>query len=393
MKFHAVADIFPMMSPAEFRELKEDIAKNGLLEPIWTYKNQIIDGRNRYLACKEIGVDPVYIEWRSVNGTSLIDFVLSLNLKRRHLNASQKAMVAVDALPFFEEQAHKRKLSTLKKGINTPVGELVPHREKGRSRDIVAKQFGVSGRYIQTAKTIAEKLPELADQIRKGEATITQGKVKIKRLERVAAFKEAGRDFKSDSHTKIIHADFFKWCNDNLEDNSVDLILADPPYGVEYLDLYSQLGEIAKRVLKPSKWLIVYCNVKFIPEATALLNQYLTYWWMMCLTYKGKVKMKYSTFNSFRPVLLYHKQPPKLPKLLNDHFECDNREKDLHDWQQAQEPIRYIIERFTGAGDMVLDPMAGAGTVLKVCKDLRRKCIAIDRDSECVEIMKGRLKL
>jgi DNA modification methylase len=103
--------------------------------------------------------------------------------------------------------------------------------------------------------------------------------------------------------------------------------------------------------------------------------------------------MKYSTFNSFRPVLLYHKPPPKLPKLLNDHIECDRREKNLHEWQQAEEPIKYIIERFTGAGDMVLDPMAGAGTVLKVCKDLRRKCIAIDRDRECVEIMKGRIKL
>jgi hypothetical protein len=60
---------------------------------------------------------------------------------------------------------------------SSPVRELMPEQEKGRSRDIVAKQFGVSGRYIQMAKSIAEKLPELADQIRKGEATITQGKV------------------------------------------------------------------------------------------------------------------------------------------------------------------------------------------------------------------------
>lgn len=162
---------------------------------------------------------------------------------------------------------------------------------------------------------------------------------------------------------------------------------------MEFLDLYSQLGEVAKRVLKPSKWLIAYCNVKFIPEATALLSQHLTYWWMMCLTYKGMVKMKYSTFNSFRPVLLYHKSPPKLPKLLNDHIECDNREKDLHDWKQAEDGMKYLIERFSYVNDLVLDPMAGAGTALKVCKDLRRKCIAIDRDKECVGIMKGRIKL
>jgi DNA modification methylase len=36
--------------------------------------------------------------------------------------------------------------------------------------------------------------------------------------------------------------------------------------------------------------------------------------------------------------------------------------------------------------------MAGAGTVLKVSKDLKRKCISIDKDRECIEIMRGRMK-
>jgi DNA modification methylase len=59
--------------------------------------------------------------------------------------------------------------------------------------------------------------------------------------------------------------------------------------------------------------------------------------------------------------------------------------------KQSEEPFKYIIERFTRVGDLVLDPMAGAGAVLKVSKDLKRKCIAIDRDRECVEIMRGRI--
>ena len=184
MKFHPVANIFPMMSKPEFHELKDDISKNGLIEPIYTYQDKIIDGRNRYTACTEIGVKPRFKKWNNNNGSSLIDFVISLNLKRRHLNASQKAMSAVDALPHYEKEAKKRKLSTLKRGNIAPVRELMPHQEKGRSRDIVAKQFGVSGRYVQTAKSINEKLPELADQIRKGNLTITQGKVQLKRQER-----------------------------------------------------------------------------------------------------------------------------------------------------------------------------------------------------------------
>jgi DNA modification methylase len=66
----------------------------------------------------------------------------------------------------------------------------------------------------------------------------------------------------------------------------------------------------------------------------------------------------------------------------------------LHDWQQSEKPFKYIIERFSNVGDLILDPMAGqeAGTVLKVSKDLKRKCIAIDKNKECVEIMRGRMK-
>ena len=172
MKFHSVANIFPIMSDSEFNELKDDIKRNGLIEPIWTYKGKIIDGRNRYSACKEIGVKTKFRKWGNNNGNSLVDFVVSLNLKRRHLTPSQRAMSALDALPHFENEAKKRKLSTLKKGIKKPDVAKIPEQEKGRARDIVAKLFGVSARYVQTAKSINERSPEVADQIRNGDLTI-----------------------------------------------------------------------------------------------------------------------------------------------------------------------------------------------------------------------------
>jgi ParB-like chromosome segregation protein Spo0J len=97
LKFHPVAAIFPMMDTVEFESLKADIQKHGQLEPIWTHDGKIIDGRNRYLACRELGIEPKIKEWEPVNGAELVDFVISLNLQRRHLTASQKALVAVDS--------------------------------------------------------------------------------------------------------------------------------------------------------------------------------------------------------------------------------------------------------------------------------------------------------
>lgn len=92
-RIHPIANLFPMMSQSEFDSLRDDIEKNGLLEPIWLYQDQIIDGRHRYMACMELDVEP---EFREYDGHDPVGFTVSLNLARRHLTESQRAMVAAE---------------------------------------------------------------------------------------------------------------------------------------------------------------------------------------------------------------------------------------------------------------------------------------------------------
>jgi len=90
---HPVADIFPMMSEREFSDLVEDIREHGVREPVWLHRDgRIIDGRNRYKACVQLGDEP---PTRTFEGddADLVTFVVSLNLHRRHLSESQRAMV------------------------------------------------------------------------------------------------------------------------------------------------------------------------------------------------------------------------------------------------------------------------------------------------------------
>lgn len=164
--FHPVANIFPLVEGKEFAELVKDIKDNGLYEPIWLWQDQIIDGRNRYRACSEAGIEPKYRLWEG-NG-SLLTFVLSLNLKRRHLDQGQKALVGLKALPFAEEEARKRQLSTLKQGDKPPVTAILQERDKGEAAEKVGKLMGVSQRYVYDAKKIQETSPELVEEILKG---------------------------------------------------------------------------------------------------------------------------------------------------------------------------------------------------------------------------------
>lgn len=247
IKFHPVAGIFPLMNAEEFEALKSDIEKHGQLESIWTFDGKIIDGRNRYLACRDLGIRPRFKKWISKNGNELIDFVISLNLKRRHLTISQRALVAVDSLPYFEKLAKKR--LKLSKGRGKKGVARMPQDFYGKSRDFTAKLFGVGGRYISYAKQIQAKDPNLAQEIRDGKITITKALNQIKLSENIPNWKNKGNKYKSKKKYQIIHAEFYQWCNENLKDNSIDLVLTAPPNNKKSLPLYEKLGEISSRVL------------------------------------------------------------------------------------------------------------------------------------------------
>jgi hypothetical protein len=90
MKFHPLAELFPMFPENELKELADDIKQNGLRAPITLYEDKILDGRNRYLACKKARVEP---KFRQHTGDP-VAFVVSANLRRRHLNDSQRSVIA-----------------------------------------------------------------------------------------------------------------------------------------------------------------------------------------------------------------------------------------------------------------------------------------------------------
>ena len=64
LEFHPVSNLFPLLQGEAFQKLVADIQNNALLEPILVdAERRIIDGRNRYLACLQAGIEPRFTEW------------------------------------------------------------------------------------------------------------------------------------------------------------------------------------------------------------------------------------------------------------------------------------------------------------------------------------------
>jgi hypothetical protein len=93
-KFHPIANAFPLMSGEPFDRLVADIKRDGLVVSIELYQGMILDGRNRYLACKQAGV-PIHTKpFAARDDNHAIDHVASLNLHRRNLTKDQLSMAA-----------------------------------------------------------------------------------------------------------------------------------------------------------------------------------------------------------------------------------------------------------------------------------------------------------
>lgn len=167
---HEYAAIFPMLEDARLTELAEDIVKHGQREPITLYQGQILDGRNRYRACLRAGVEPVTVDAGDIGPGEALSLVVSLNLHRRHLTESQRAMVGARLLPPLEALAAERRAVGLKQ--NSTVSADV--RERSKASEQAAASVNVSPRSVENAKAVLTKAePEVVQAVERGDVAVT----------------------------------------------------------------------------------------------------------------------------------------------------------------------------------------------------------------------------
>ncbi|MFN3582927.1 hypothetical protein [Phenylobacterium sp.] len=151
---HPLAELFPLIEGQAYWDLVADIREHGVREPVVMLDGMVLDGRNRYLAAREAGRPVPVVQYE---GDDPLGFVVSLNLKRRHLNESQRAMVAA-------------KLAKLPPG--RPSAENPPNL--GVSVPEAAKMLNVGRGTVESARRVQDRAtPALIASVEAGAVSVS----------------------------------------------------------------------------------------------------------------------------------------------------------------------------------------------------------------------------
>ena len=218
----------------------------------------------------------------------------------------------------------------------------------------------------------------------------------------------------------------------NIGDESIDLIIADPPYNLgksygnssdsqsfdEYLDFTRNWLVQAKRVLKNSGTIYVFVGFRMISYVYQILEKELgmnfVNW--ICWHYTqgiGKTRgfsprhddiLMFSKTKNYTFFLDSVRVPQKYYRSINNmrganpgdvwefsHVHYCNENRQSHPTQKPEGLIERMVLASSDTGNQVLDPFSGSGTTLRVCQQTKRKCIGIEINPEFVEMTRQRL--
>lgn len=154
LKQHPLSAAFPAMSADDFAALVEDIKVNGQREPVIVFEGMVLDGWHRYSACVQAGIEPQRFTFDASKDP--VAFVLSQNLHRRHLSASQRAAAVVACAEWAPSGRPKK----------------VEPSSTFSKREELSKVAGVTPRTITDAK--AAHKAGLTDAVKDGAMTVKE---------------------------------------------------------------------------------------------------------------------------------------------------------------------------------------------------------------------------
>jgi len=251
--------------------------------------------------------------------------------------------------------------------------------------------------YFKGRELIKKESPEILEKLRTGKLKIDKvyGQ-RVKQEKRQQLIEEAKKVAgKLPEGFKLICGDMTEECK-GIADSSIDCIFTDPPYNLESLLLYKELGKMAFRVLKEGGSLLTIGGHYALPQIFDYMEDSgLTYRWAFAVIHTGASTRMHGqqVFVTWKPLLWFVKGSKlRTHDFVRDSVESHPPDKSLQEWAQSPVEAEYYIKYLTVPNQVVLDPFLGSGTTGIAAINLKRQFIGIEIDPKRFEVAKANLE-
>lgn len=401
--------VMPDLCDDEYRELKEDIARRGVMVPVeFDEYGNVLDGHHRLKVCEELGIkDYPKVIRAGMTEEEKRTHARKLNMARRQLSQEQRRELIRQQLRETPEKSDRQIAAGLGVDKNTVNKQRKEMEGTGEIHQLKTN-IGADGK--ERPRQVQRKPVSIFNPSKREERAV-QNPAVVERMAEggsaISVAKQIAKEEKAD-RKKFVLPDTFpaEMCRlytadvrDGLpmvEDESVDYIITDPPYPKEYIPLYEDLSRLAQRVLKANGSMIVMVGQSYLPEVMRLLGKHMNYHWCLAYLTPGgqSPQLWHKRTNTFWKPVLWYTKGEYIGDYIGDVLKSppNDNDKQFHEWGQSLGGMEDIVERFTNPGEVILDPFAGGGTTGVAAVLKGRKFIGADISRENIEITEKRVR-
>jgi site-specific DNA-methyltransferase (adenine-specific) len=334
---------------------------------------------------------------------------------RRNLSSYQRSVLALQLEEVFREKAKAKQ----EIGINQyslPQKSAEPsNKTENETRYKIGKVAKVSHDTIAKVKKIeATATPEVKAKLSTGEVSINQAYQEIKKEEKERQKTQKAEEIKNSVYTPMTNI-YFGSCLEyvkTIPNNSIDCLITDPPYGVDFqfnkydnqlsrkiendtkeaFDLLNQLLLNSKDKMKPNAHIYIFCSWKVYPEFKSIIERYFNIRNLIIWNKKlmGMGDLKYNYADMYEMIIFAGGQREFIKRPANI-IECRFDEERFHNTQKPVKLLCELITNSTNEGDMIFDPFLGSGSTAVAAQQSKRNFCGCEIDKQNYQITLKRL--
>lgn len=425
--------LIPALTAEEFNQLELNCIAEGIREPLIVWNQTLIDGHNRYKIALKNNLIFGILQKEFENESDVKVWMIKNQFGRRNLNNYQRSVLALELESVFSEKA-KENLAT-----KTIYAEKQPCQISDKANNLfeeeieevwvkketpiitpidtkkeIAKISNVSHDTIAKVKVIEQKAtPEQKQLLQKGDTSINSVYQEIKKEEKNQELKEKviQQRIETSISENIINGNSLEIL-ETLEDNCIDIVLTDPPYGINYVSNRSEFDSVTKRGLMNdgveafellektceilsrkcsiNSHLYFFCSFSVFSKFESIISKYFIIKTPLVWDKgnKGSGDLENDWGNQVELVIYCTKGKKGINNRKGNllFYPRLHTTKMVHPTQKPIELLSEILSVSYKEGDFIVDPFMGSGSTIKACNLLKAKSLGIELDNEMFNI-------